>query len=549
MQLTTISARAILAAGGAVAAMSKRALLTATGARMLLVVGGAVAAISTRALLAACGAVAATGALAAEAPVIEMSIADIRTALLEDGVSCAAIIQSHLDRIGKYDRQLNSVIAVNPDALAAARALDALPRGAQRKLDLLCTPLLVKDNIDVAGMPTTAGSRLLADNVAPADAPTVAALRRAGAIPIAKTNMSEFAFNYKGASAVGGRTRNPYNILNSAGGSSSGNAAALAASFGVIALGTDTSGSLRVPAAVTGLVGLRPTHGTVDGRGVVPLSPSQDVVGPMCRSADDCLQVMRLIATPDAGAADEARSTPSLAETRIGVVRALFPEAPVYMREVDAFIERLRRAGITVQDVEIDDVQVLTGNIAPPGEQSKFASRSVFDFPPEFAAYLSGRRLAFNTYAEFELRLRALNAQGLEGDRVLADVASFGRNHEHRRDDDRYRINGAYRDVYVKARLDRALASFDFLMYPSVQGFNGTAANGPETGGTHRLSAYSGYPALAFPVGWAAPAAWAPLEPVGIELLGRRNDDLRLLKLLRQLEKQQAPRYTPPVMR
>lgn len=495
-------------------------------------------------LLFACVAAHAVPPIATP-PIVELGIADIRAAMLEDGATCAAIVQRHLDRIHASDHRLHSVIALNPAALPAARAIDALPRAARQALPLLCTPLLVKDNIDVRGMATTGGSRALLDNRASDDAPAVARLRKAGAIVLAKTNLSEFAFNYKGASATGGRTRNPYDVRNSAGGSSSGNAAALAASFGVIGLGTDTSGSLRVPAAVTGLVALRPTHGTIDNRGVIPLAPTQDVVGPMCRSADDCLRVMQVLAP----------ATPVVAvrldTVRVGIVRSLFPfdsrSAP-FMAVVDTLMARMRQAGVQVEDVVLQDDQVIAGNRPPDGEDARFASRSAFDFPAEFDAYAATRTMHVRSYANLVATVRKLNARGLEGDRVLADLVTFGANHAHRTGDAHARVNGPTRDAYVRTRLDAAFASgaYDYLLYPSVQGFNGSATNGPDTGGTHRLSAYSGYPAIAFPAGWARPDAWSHIEPVGVELLGQRNADMALLQFVQllQLNRRVIPNLT-----
>jgi Asp-tRNA(Asn)/Glu-tRNA(Gln) amidotransferase A subunit family amidase len=142
------------------------------------------------------------------------------------------------------------------------------------------------------------------------------------------------------------------------------------------------------------------------------------------------------------------------------------------------------------------------------------------------------------SYANLVATVRKLNARGLEGDRVLADLVTFGANHAHRTGDAHARVNGPTRDDYVRTRLDAAFASgaYDYLLYPSVQGFNGSATNGPDTGGTHRLSAYFGYPAIAFPAGWARPDEWSPVEPVGVELLGRRHADMALLQLVQRLQ-------------
>jgi Asp-tRNA(Asn)/Glu-tRNA(Gln) amidotransferase A subunit family amidase len=131
---------------------------------------------------------------------------------------------------------------------------------------------------------------------------------------------------------------------------------------------------------------------------------------------------------------------------------------------------------------------------------------------------------------------------------VLADPNTFDANFHQRATDSRYRINGSLRDDYVKTRLDAAFTdTVDFLLYPSVQGFNGTASTGPDTGGTHRLSAYSGYPAIAFPAGWAQPGIGLPVEPVGVELLGKKGTDMALLQLVQRLQKQLTARVVPPL--
>src|SRR5699024_1232360 len=153
---------------------------------------------------------------------------------------------------------------------------------------LYCVPILVKVNINTKDMPTTGGALAFKNNEPVRDAFVVRQLRQAGAIILGKANMDEFAFSYVGKSSVGGQTKNAYDLTKGPGGSSSGTGTAIAASFAIAGLGTDTGGSIRVPSSLEGLVGIRPSARLVSLSGVMPLAPFQDVVGPMCRTVQDC---------------------------------------------------------------------------------------------------------------------------------------------------------------------------------------------------------------------------------------------------------------------
>lgn len=238
---------------------------------------------------------AGASACAAAPRVEEASIADLG-AMMARGTSSAAITRAYLARIGAMDRRgpaLHAVIALNPAATAEARASDARRHAGRSLGPLDGVPILIKDNIEVAGpMATTAGSLALAGNVTDRDAPVVTALRRAGAVILGKTNLSEWAnirstSSMSGWSAVGGLVRNPYVLDRTACGSSSGSGAAVAASFAAAAIGTETDGSVVCPSAMNGLVGLKPTLGLVSRTHIVPISHSQDTSGPMARSVRD----------------------------------------------------------------------------------------------------------------------------------------------------------------------------------------------------------------------------------------------------------------------
>lgn len=233
----------------------------------------------------------------------ELDIAALQERLSR-GMTSAALVTAYLARIARFDRQgpsFRSVIAVNPAALDAARRLDAERRSGPLRGPLHGIPILLKDNIETLDpLPTTAGSLALAKAFHQADAPLVARLRKAGAIVLGKANLSEWA-NFRsthsssGWSAVGGQTGNAYDPARTPSGSSSGSATATALSFCAAAIGTETDGSILSPAAMAGLVGFKPTLGAVSSEGVVPLSPRQDVAGPMTRSVADALAVASVI--------------------------------------------------------------------------------------------------------------------------------------------------------------------------------------------------------------------------------------------------------------
>jgi aspartyl-tRNA(Asn)/glutamyl-tRNA(Gln) amidotransferase subunit A len=205
-------------------------------------------------------------------------------------------VTESLERIERLDPALNAFVSVRAEeALAEANALEA----AGERGPLYGVPVAVKDVIDVAGARTTAASRILADNVATADAETVARLRRAGAVVVGKLNTHEFAFGATTASPHFGPARNPWDTERICGGSSGGSGAAAAADLVAGTLGTDTGGSIRIPACLCGVTGLRPTSGRVSNRGVVPVSWTYDTVGPIARTAEDCALLLEVVAGHD----------------------------------------------------------------------------------------------------------------------------------------------------------------------------------------------------------------------------------------------------------
>lgn len=347
----------------------------------------------------ACAGAAVLPAAAQTFELNEATIPEIQSALESGTLTSEELVQLYLDRIEAYDDQgpaINALITINPDALAEAAALDTARAAGEIMGPLHGIPIILKDNYDTADLPTTAGSDVLAEALPPDDAFTVERLREAGAIILAKANMSEFALSYGrlGYSSLGGLTLNPYNLSRNASGSSSGTAAAIAANFAVLGTGTDTAGSIRGPAAVTGLVGIKPTLGLISRDGIVPLTLSFDVAGPIARSVTDAAIALGVMAAPDAadprtveseGVAIEDYTqflnADALTGARIGIARDFMGGNPEVDALTEAAIATMAELGATVVPVEFPEVlQSPWGYMAPAVTN---------EFQPQIEAYLA----------------------------------------------------------------------------------------------------------------------------------------------------------------
>jgi len=308
------------------------------------------------------------------APSVAQGVEDETIAGLSDDLAAGRTtsekaVRAYLRRIAALDRKgprLNSIIALNPDIIAQARAMDAERKAGKLRGPLHGIPVLIKDNIETLGMPTTAGSLALVANDNGRDAPVVAALRAQGALILGKTNLSEWANirserSLSGWSAVGGLTRNPYALNRTTCGSSSGSGAAVAAGFAPGAVGTETNGSVICPSSMTGLVGLKPTLGLIPRTHVVPISHSQDTPGPMAKTVRDVAILLSAMiasdpadpATKDAMShmADYAArlDAGALKGMRIGVIRR--GAQPELLGRFQAVLDVMKAAGAELVDV------------------------------------------------------------------------------------------------------------------------------------------------------------------------------------------------------
>lgn len=516
-------------------------------------------------LLVACGdapppAPAGTGPAspAAADPVVEeLGVAEAQARMASGDTSSEALTRAYLARIDAIDRAgpaLRAVIETNPAALDEARALDAERAAGKLRGPLHGIPVLLKDNIDAAGMANSAGSLALAGNRPGDDAFLVTRLREAGAVILGKANLSEWA-NFRstrsssGWSSRGGQTRNPYVLDRNPCGSSAGTGSAIAASLATVGVGTETDGSIICPSAVNGLVGLKPTVGVVSRDGIIPISISQDTAGPMGRRVADVAALMNALAgideadpashaaagnlPPDYTAALDTRA---LAGKRIGVLRQATGYHPGVDANLEASIGALRAAGAEVVDVRIDtlgqwgadELQVL-----------------LYEFKDGLNAYLAGREgvpgslealIAWNeaNAAEAmpwfgqELFLQAQAKGGLDSPEYLAA-----------RDRIR-RLAGTegLLKVLDGERLDAVVAPATSPAWPT-DWINGDHF----TGAGYGVAAVAGTPSLTVPSGEIQGL------PVGLVFMGRPYSEPELLAMGYAFEQatmaRKPPRYLP----
>jgi len=448
--------------------------------------------------------------------VFEKGIVELQAAQSAGLVTSRELVRAYQARIAAYDRHgpaLNAIVALNPDALEQADALDLEratigPRGPMHGI-----PVLVKDNFDTADMPTSGGSLALATFRPGRDAAQVRRLRQAGAVILGKTTMHELAAGITNISSLTGATRNPYHPDRVPGGSSGGSAAAVAANFSPVALGSDTCGSIRIPASNQNLVGLRLGFGLASRAGVIPLSLSQDVVGPIARSAEDLAIVLDIMVGEDAddpATLGAARRLPpsyrsalrpdTLKGKRIGVLGALFgqsPEEAEVSAVVQATLADMAAGGAVLVPVTIDSLDtLLTGSSSIPHE-----------FKFDLADYLAAQPNA-PVRSLGEIIQRGLHHALMERALRLRDEPSS--RHSESRD-----IAFDKRRALLAAVL-AAFESFavDVLAHPTLRRLPAPIGE-PQEGPTCQLSASTGLPAISFPAGFSRDGL-----PIGIEFLG-----------------------------
>jgi aspartyl-tRNA(Asn)/glutamyl-tRNA(Gln) amidotransferase subunit A len=393
---------------------------------------------------------------------LELSAIDLVAAVRQGDISAVKCTEAFLGRIEKVDGAVHAFLSVDRDAaLARAADIDARRKAGQPLGPLAGLPVAVKDALCTADQPTTCASKMLAGYRPPYDAEVVARLRRADAVLVGKTNMDEFAMGGSNENSAFGPVHNPWDLSRAPGGSSGGSAACVAADMAPVAIGSDTGGSIRQPAGLCGITGLKPTYGRVSRRGLVAFASSLDQIGPMTRSAADCALVMETIAGHDAGdatsLADAVPAYTSMLEQpltglRIGRVPEHYAEGldPEVARGVDEAFAAFKAAGATIHDVELPHAKygMPTYYLIAPCEASSNLARY------DGAHY--GHRTSHKPTGEFESPLVEMYCR--------SRAEGFGPEVKRRIMLGTYALSAGYYDAfYAKALRVRRLIRQDYL--------------------------------------------------------------------------------------
>lgn len=475
----------------------------------------------------------------------ELSIADIMRGYQSGEISSEALTRYYLQRIQTLDQQtgVNAVVTLNPDALADAIAADQQRAAGNGTGALHGVPMLIKDNIDVKGLPTTGGSLALKHNIASSDAFLVAQLRAAGAIIVGKTNMAEWAFSPNvTVSSVAGMTRNPYNLLHTTAGSSGGTGAGVAANFAVAGIGTDTGNSIRGPSSHNALVGIRSTMGLTSRMGVIPLYLRNDIAGPMARSVADAATILQVIATADP--ADpairhrpdnvdrnylQALNTDALQGARIGVMRYYTQQASIDPAVLPLFEQAL--ADLRAQGA------VLVEDFAIAGFEDLIQNNWCNTFQDDVNQYLSQQTHAFATRSLAQVLESGLFLPSVAGG--LNSMVENARTNAQCPDLFEHERNIHFREAVLSAMQSSGV---DALVYPTwshparLIGDNSS----PTGDNSQHIAPHTGLPTITVPMGHNADGL-----PSGLSLLGPLYSEAQLIGFAYSYEQATKHRRAP----
>ena len=479
--------------------------------------------------------------------ITELTIAEIQKAYVDGTLTSEQLVAAYLERINQFDGQINSITRTNPDALSIAKALDEEYQKTRILRPLHGIPIIVKDNINTKGLPTTAGSLALKDFIPGEDAFIIEKLEKAGAVILAKSNMAEWALTPWGSfSSTHGATLNPYNLAYSPGGSSGGTGASIAANFGTVGLGTDTGNSIRGPSSHNSLVGFRPTIGLVSRSGIIPLHLTMDMAGPMGRTVEDATRVLEIITGNDS---DDPLTKYSegkfpdkyvqflqedgLKGARIGILRNISETGPD--PEILGLFEN------AIEDMKLMGAQMIDSVIIPNFSNLK---RNLFcqDFRSDLETYLA-TYVKNDTLQTIEDIIRI----GTKSAFTAEQIELFAKN-PGKVDNQKMACLDVYSD---QGRIDYRKAiedfmdkmNFDALIYPSwnVKPYKMDSMVEEYVGFNSLVIApFTGQPAFTVPMGFMEGNL-----PTGVEFLGRMYSEPTLIKLVYAYEQGTNHRKPP----
>ena len=508
-------------------------------------------------LLIALASVAAVTASAAQRPrqssfvLEEATIAGVHAAFARGTLTCRGLVERYLRRIDLHDKQgaaLNAIVQVNPNALSEADALDRRFKAGGLTGPLHCVPAIVKDNFETIGLQSASGSLAFKGFVSPKDAFQVRRIKAAGAIVLAKSNMAEFAFTpYETVSSIlPGYTRNPYALNRVTAGSSGGTAAAIAANFGLIGLGSDTGNSIRGPASHQALAGIRSTMGLTSRGGVSPLNLLADIAGPMTRTLADGVAVLQVIAgyDPDDPATEAARGReiPNYAASltrgglkgaRIGVLRQAYEREttdPEIVKVFETALADMRRAGAII----VDPIRVDLSSVRRPQGTGPCGG-----FKYDMNRYLEGLGAAApQKNLEAIVRSRQFHPTVQRRLETAQEGTENGPASPECKAEQDYRA--AFRAAVDAAMQKEQLAAFVYPTWSNPPRLIGDL-NTPHGDNSQVFSPTSGYPAINVPMGYTR----NDTLPLGITFFGRGWDEPTLIELAYDYEQLTKHRRAP----
>lgn len=479
---------------------------------------------------------------------MELTVQDFHKALKRGDLTVKELVLYYIQRIETLDRngpRINAVIAINPNALEEAEALDAQFAKTGLTGPLHGVPILLKDNVETHDMVTTAGSLSLKNYLSDSDAFIVQKMRAAGAIILAKANLHEFAIWGESISSILGQTLNPYDLTRTPGGSSGGTGAGLAANFALLGIGTDTINSVRSPASANALVGIRPTLGLVSRSGIVPYSYTQDTAGPLARTVADAVLLLDVIRGYDMNDSQTAWSfgqiqkslTASLNKEglkgkRIGILKHFLSDEhaePIISQVMkDAFLKMTEGGSELVYlDTPFDADQLV-----------KEVSVHLFDLKDHLNNYLSKINSSASVHSVEALIASGAYHPGIEDN--LKQAASLST------DTDVYRKRlvaaAEVRLLFLKMMADNTL---DAVVYPHQRQLVCTIGKSQE-GRNGVLASVTGFPSICVPAGYSEPTDTAPIGvPIGLEIMGRPYSESTLIEIACGYESISCSRKSP----
>lgn len=492
----------------------------------------------------------------------EATIESVHHALYTGLSTCREVVSAFIARIEAHNNRTNAIITLNPKALDVADALDEQILAGNATGPLFCVPVLLKDNYDTADMPTTGGSLALADSKPSEDAPSVTALKNAGAVILGKSNLHELALEGISVSSLAGQTINPYDSTRTPGGSSGGTGAAVASSFCVFGTGTDTVNSLRSPASANSLCSIRPTRGLITRTGIIPISYTHDTIGPIARSIKDVATALTVMAIPGYDMKDNTTalvpsssrdidytaslSTAKLGGLRIGVLNGFFnrtesAEVTPVNSAMDKLMSRLEAENISL--IPIDEEIYNATAIQAALDVQRYEYRQLMD------EYLQRPSLAGkhpSTLNELYFR-KAVNGSGGEFVVLPSQYEYVNTALVSSTSNDTYiqRQNGI-RNLTLALQQTFAANRLDAIIYPEQKNLVVKIGSPSQSGRNGILAALTGVPVVTIPAGFSEPSEEAPIGvPIGMEILGRPWEEEKLLGIAYAIEQLTKIRRSP----